>query len=116
MPKKKVEVKEQEGQEEKPPVTSLGIIVDLLKSSKVLQIGLLAIFLAVALAIVMADEISLFGVSIKGAGIPEEEIVVEEDTTSYLYQLPDTVVEDTPIVVFEFPSRDGTSALATGLQ
>jgi hypothetical protein len=102
MPKKKTEHEEIIVQ---APPSLWQSLFELIKGSKVLQVGLMAIFFAIALAIVMAGEISIFGISIKGSGMQAEAPVTEESYADST--ILDTLLEDYGLDTVI--SQDGTN-------
>lgn len=67
MTNKKLRRPEQTQEGESVPRGVLGSLLSLLKGSSILQYGLLIIMIAIALAIYSADEVSIFGIEIKGS-------------------------------------------------
>jgi hypothetical protein len=75
-----------QGQGEVTTTSSLGVVgtlIELAKTSKILQLGILAIMLAVAFAIYSAKEVSFFGIEITGSSkTPPPHIMHKESKDS----------------------------------
>jgi hypothetical protein len=67
MTKKKAETDAQDTIVVKTAPSFWQAMIDLIKGSKVLQVGLMVIFFAIAIAIVEADSVSIFGIKIKSS-------------------------------------------------